>query len=209
MHVVNNYGDVTKFVLVKCLYLIELNYLQLVGARLTDEPYIRIPMGPVPSSHRRLANNLVDHEIHFKEVPTKHERDAMIFSPAGNPRFRDCSFTATELRIINSELEWCAEMERDELRDYAYATPPMERFQEKEGFLKHRFGTRRFGLALLKSPYFLKRDIDPKAELRRICIERDKVSTPYCEKDAAIDNEIVRWLKPLADEAQDALGEDI
>ncbi len=198
--VVHRMQSVTTFKLVKLLYLIEWDYYCAVGARLTDERYIRITFGPVPANYGSIASRLGSHEVEYKEQGTARGFTAKVYKKGPNPRIRTTSFTATELGLIDRALTAYGSLSDDRIKAVAYNTPPMLRYQKVEKARERVIG-KRLGGDLFQT-FARKKDVDSKAEMRRICIERDRNCKPYNEEDREIDREVMAWLSPLADEAR-------
>jgi len=164
--------------LVKAIYLAELEYKIKFGENLTEEPIVRLPMGPVSANYR----------THFKKLV---ENKLITAKPLGQGV---CYFAEPltflskyELEILQPIIDFIKKIIQQNpagatemIKGWSYQTFPMQRFVQREKVDCELH----LGWKVLQSPYFTDQDIDLLAPERRALRDHLKKSPRFTEEDA-------------------------
>ncbi len=174
--ILSKYPGINTHALMKIAYLLELGYLQYFGEKLTEVKIIRLERGPVYTNH----NNLLERMEYHGHLQMKPFGRAHTFYPGEKPG-ASFNLTPIESDVFNKILSPVDEIIEQHpisnwefLKDLAYSTFPMKRFQEFED--RYNSGKKYFGKDLLVSPYFVKkRDCSPDINKNKMVRENERI----------------------------------
>lgn len=172
--------NITTLKLVKILYLIEHEYYLKFGEKLSEVPYVRITMGPVPSNYKSLIKRAVNCGL-IRETISGNGKYYSI-----NKEILVSYLVNFQIEFIKNQINILKKYNPHELKDISYETLLMKRHLKRE---KYNYGSIITRTNLFKDYKRLK-DVDPLAKYRRAFIRLLKESEPYSEDDSKIDEEI-------------------
>ncbi len=176
--------------LVKTIYLLELEYLIRFGEKFSEIPIVRITKGPIPqdydvyfTSMERAGVITIDKSLFHKGQNFYPNRKNAFKIDISDFELDIFSPIISEVKSIMGEYPYDA---TTIVKNKAYATKPMVRYLENE-----KVNGDHIGGELLVPPFFIDTDIDPMAKMRRAYREHMKTAEKYSEEDAEISAQVL------------------
>jgi len=122
-------GEINYMKAVKLVWLSDRAHLRIYGRTITNDQYVAMKNGPVPSGTKDLILKSPFFESEVLDYTNKYlsKADDYVFSSIG--AFDDTLFSKTDLKIMDDIYNTYGDKSQYELRDYSHQFPEWKRFE--------------------------------------------------------------------------------